>query len=207
VVAYPGVTTWVPASPLKGLSERCRSRGRSGSFFCGQRDPTEGLHTLVLALSRLSHESWQLTVAGSLSADVPLCPSDRATHLWDRTGGAGENCWTRSQPEQLVGLLESHHCLAVPSFNEGFGIVYLESDGVRDAGSSRLRQEPFRRSLTTVVRGFWSPPAMSTTLMEAIGRLIRKRNLLPGDELGRQGSDPWVHPTWAESAARGRGIS
>ena len=199
VVAYPGGNHLGSRITAERIVERCRWPGPLRILFAGNVIPRKWLHTLVLALSRLSHESWQLTVAGSLSADVRYV---RRIGRLIAGNGLEERVKLLDTvpPEQLPGLLESHHCLAVPSFYEGFGIVYLEAMAFG---------EPVVASTAGAVpevvddgrEGFLVPPGDVGALTEAIGRLIRDRNLLFKMSLAA-----WKrslgHPTWAESAAR-----
>jgi glycosyltransferase involved in cell wall biosynthesis len=161
--------------------------------------PRKGLDTLVLALSRLSHESWQLTVAGSLSADAR-----HVRRIGRLIAGNGLDERVRLldtvSSEQLVDLLESHHCLAVPSFYEGFGIVYLEAMGfgapviASTAGAVPEVVDDGRE-------GFLVSPGDVEALTESIGTLIRDRNLLLAMSLAAR-KRSLGHPTWAESATR-----
>jgi glycosyltransferase involved in cell wall biosynthesis len=199
VVAYPGGNHLGSRISAERIVERCRRPGPLRILFMGNVIPRKGLHTLVLALSRLSHESWQMTVAGSLSADVRYVR--RIGRLIAGTGlGERMKLLDMVPSEQLPGLLESHHCLAVPSFYEGFGIVYLEAMAFG---------EPVIASTAGAVpevvidgrEGFLVPPGDVGALTEAIGRLIRDRNLLLVMSLAAR-KRSLGHPTWAESTAR-----
>lgn len=199
VVAYPGGDHLGARISAEKIVERCRRPGPLRILFTGNVIPRKGLDTLVLALSRLSHESWQLTVAGSLSADARYVKRigrliagnglDERVKLLDTVSSV-----------QLVGLLESHHCLAVPSFYEGFGIVYLEAMGfgapviASTAGAVPEVVDDGRE-------GFLVTPGDVEALREAIGRLIRDRDLLLAMSLASR-KRALGHPTWAQSAAR-----
>ena len=192
-------TTWVPGISAEKIAERCRRPGPLRILFTGNVIPRKGLHTLVSALSRLARESWQLTVAGSLSADARY--AGRIRRLIAGTGlGERVRLLDAVPPGQLVGLLESHHCLAVPSFYEGFGIVYLEA---MRFGAPVIASTA--GAVPEVVddgrEGFLVPPGDAGALAEAIGRLIRDRNLLLAMSLAAR-KRSLGHPTWAESAAR-----
>lgn len=199
VVAYPGGDHLASRISAERIVERCRRPGPLRILFTGNVIPRKGLHTLVSALSRLSHESWQLTVAGSLSADVRYVRRVRqliaGTGLEERV-----KLLNTVPPEQLVGLLESHHCLAVPSFYEGFGIVYLEAMRFGEAVvASTAGAVP--EVVENGREGFLVSPGDVDALTEAIGRLIRDRNLLLAMSLAAR-KRSLGHPTWAESAAR-----
>ncbi len=199
VVAHPGGDHLGPTISTEKIVERCRRPGPLRILFTGNVIPRKGLYALVLALSRLAHESWQLTVAGSLSADARYVR--RIGRLIASTGLAEQvKLLDTVSREQLVGLLESHHCLAVPSFYEGFGIVYLEAMGfgmpviASTAGAVPEVVDDGRE-------GFLVTPGDVDALTEEIGRLIRDRNLLLAMSLAAR-KRSLGHPTWAQSAAR-----
>jgi glycosyltransferase involved in cell wall biosynthesis len=199
VVAYPGGDHLACRISVEKIVERCRRPGPLRILFTGNVIPRKGLHTLVLALSRLPHESWQLTVAGSLSVDNRYVR--RIGRLIAETGLEDRvKLLDTVSPEQLVGLLESHHCMAVPSFYEGFGIVYLEAMGF---GAPVIASTA--GAVPEVVddgsEGFLVTPGNVDALAEAIGKLTRDRNLLLTMSLAAR-KRSLDHPTWAESAAR-----
>ena len=72
-------------------------------------------------------------------------------------------------PAELIGLLESHHCLAVPSFYEGFGIVYIEA---MRFGAPVIASTA--GAIPEVVadgrEGFLVPPGDADALAAAVGR-------------------------------------
>jgi glycosyltransferase involved in cell wall biosynthesis len=199
IVAYPGGDHLGPCISAKRIVERCSQPGPLKILFMGNVIPRKGLHTLILALSHLLHESWQLTVAGSLSANARYVK--RVGQLIVGTGLEERvKLLDTVPPKQLVGLLESHHCLAIPSFYEGFGIAYLEAMGFGVpvvATSAGAVPEVINDGR----EGFLVSPGDVDALTEAINRLIRDRNLLLTMSLAA-----WKrslgHPTWAENAAR-----
>ncbi|MCE5264795.1 MAG: glycosyltransferase family 4 protein [Deltaproteobacteria bacterium] len=198
VVAYPG-SDHVPCIPADKVAERCRRPGPLRILFTGNVIPRKGLHTLVSALSLLAGESWELTVAGSLSADGPYVR--RIANQIARAGlGERVRLLDTVTPAELTGLLMSHHCLAVPSSYEGFGIVYLEA---MRSGATVLAS--MVGAVPEVVadgrEGFLVSPGDVRSLAAAIGRWIRDRDLLLSMSLAA-----WErsrhHPTWAASGAR-----
>ena len=203
VVAHPGGDHLGSGISSERVIARCLRPGPLRILFTGNVIPRKGLHTLVLALSRLARENWQLTVAGSLAMDVRY--TGRIERLITETGlGERIKLLNAVPPERLSDLLESHHCLAVPSFYEGFGIVYLEA----------MRfGEPVVASTAGAIpevvdngrEGFLISAGDIDALTEAIGRLIRDRNLLLEMSLAA-----WKrsrgHPTWAENGSRIKGF-
>ena len=199
VVACPGGDHMGSPISVEGITERCRRPGPLRILFTGSVIPRKGLHILISALGLLAHEGWELTVAGSLSADAPYAGRIRqliaGSGLEERVKLLG----TVSH-EQLVGLLESHQCLAVPSFYEGFGIVFLEA---MRFGAPVLATTA--GAIPEVVadgrEGFLVPPGDADALAEAVDRLIRDRDLLLTMSLAAW-KRSFGHPTWAEGAAR-----
>ncbi len=198
VVAYPG-SDHVPTVPADRVTERCRRPGPLRILFTGNVIPRKGLHTLISALTLLAGESWELTVAGSLSADGSY--SRRIANQIARAGLGGRvKLLDAVSPAELAGLLMSHHCLAVPSSYEGFGIVYLEA---MRSGATILASTA--GAVPEVVadgrEGFLVSPGDVRSLAAAIGRWIRDRDLLLSMSLAA-----WErsrrHPTWAAGAAR-----
>ena len=199
VVAYPGGDHLGSRISIEKIAERCRRPGPLRILFAGNVIPRKGLHILVSALGRLAHESWQLTVAGSLSADARY--AGRIRRLIAESGlGERVRLLDAVPSGQLVGLLESHHCLAVPSSYEGFGIVYLEAMRF-GAPVFATTAGAVPEVVTNGCEGFLVAPGDAGALAEAVDRLIRDRNLLLAMSLAA-----WKrslgHPTWAESAAR-----
>lgn len=199
LVAHPGGDHLGSPISAEGIAERCRRPGPLRILFAGNVIPRKGLHTLVSALGRLASESWELTVAGSLSADARH--AERIKRLIAEAGLAGRvKLLGTVATDELARLLESHHFLAVPSFYEGFGIVYLEA--------MRFGEPVIATTAGAVPEvvadgreGFLVPPGDAAALAEAIGKLIRDRNLLFSMSLAAR-ERSLGHPTWAEGAAR-----
>jgi glycosyltransferase involved in cell wall biosynthesis len=199
VVAHPGGDHLGPCIPADRVAERCRRPGPLMILFAGNVIPRKGLHTLISALSRLARESWQLTVAGSLSADARYVRRIRGLIVESGLQG-GVRLLDAVPREQLVGLLESHHCLAVPSSYEGFGIVYLEAMRF-GAPVIATTAGAVPEVVTDGCEGFLVPPGNAGALAKAVDRLIQDRDLLLAMSLAawRRSLN---HPTWEESAAR-----
>lgn len=199
VVAHPGGDHLDSPISVERIAERCNRPGPLRILFAGNVIPRKGLHTLISALGRLEHEGWELTVAGSLSADARY--ARRIGRLIAETGLEERVKLLGTVPsDQLAGLLESHHCLAVPSFYEGFGIVYLEAMRFgKPVVATTAGAVP--EVVADGCEGFLVPPGDADALTKAIGRLIRDRELLLTMSLAA-----WKrslgHPTWAEGAAR-----
>lgn len=199
MVAHPGGDHLGPGISADRIAERCDRPGPLRLLFAGNVIPRKGLHTLISALGLLADQSWELTVAGSLFADARYAA--RIRKLIAETGlGERVKLLGTVSPEKLAGLLESHHCLAVPSFYEGFGIVFLEA---MRFGATVLATTAgaIPEAVADGCEGFLVPPGDAGALAEAIGRLIRDRDLLRTMSLAAR-KRALGHPTWAEGAAR-----
>lgn len=199
VVSLPGRDHVTPHVSEGMIVERCRRPGPLRILFIGNVIPRKGLHTLLDALYRLPRESCELTVAGSLSADVPY--ARRIRKLVSGAGLAGRvKLLDMVSPDRLADLLASHHCLAVPSYYEGYGIVYLEAMGFG---------EPIIASTAGAVpevigdgrEGFLSAPGDASAVAAIVGRLGADRGLLLSMSLAAR--ERYLRqPTWEEGAVQ-----
>lgn len=199
VVALPGGDHLAPDMTEEMIVERCRRPGPLRILFTGNVISRKGLHTLVEALGRLPAESWELTVAGSLLADPRY-----ARRIGRLIAGAGLQGRIKLlgavSHEVLAGLLKSHHCLAVPSSYEGYGIAYLEAMGFGEpviASSAGAVPEVVGHGR----EGFLTLPGDAAALASSIGRLICDRELLLAMSLMAR-RRYLGQPTWAEGSAR-----
>jgi glycosyltransferase involved in cell wall biosynthesis len=199
VVALPGGDHLMPRLSDGAIARRCREAGPLRILFVGNVIPRKGLHTLLAALDRLRQESWLLTVAGSLSADRRYAA--RIRRLISRSGfGERVVLLDTVTTGRLSDLLESHQCLAVPSYYEGFGIAYLEAMGFGEPLiASRAGAVP--EVIDDGREGFLVTPGDITGLAEAIARLIRDRILLETMSLAARARYRG-HPPWAAGMAR-----
>lgn len=199
VVAYPGSDHVKPVITDDRITERSSSFGPLKILFIGNVIPRKGLYTLVAALRRLPRHLWQLTVAGSLSMEVHYARQIRhfihnaglkdRVHLMDSVNN-----------EKLTNLLEEHHCLAVPSFYEGFGIVYLEAMAYGlPVIASTAGAVP--EIINDGVEGFLVPRGDEAALAERIDRLIYDRKQLARMSCAAR-KRYLQHPSWTDSTGR-----
>ncbi|MCL6560346.1 MAG: glycosyltransferase, partial [Firmicutes bacterium] len=125
IVAYPGGNRFGFRLSREKVAARCREPGALRLLFLGNVIPRKGLHTLLTALERLPPGDWHLTVAGRLDMDPAYMRRVRGTVARRRWEGQVEFTGVLWEREVALCLARSH-LLAVPSFYEGFGIVYLE---------------------------------------------------------------------------------
>jgi len=199
VIVYPGRDHIRPGIEEKHLRRKVVEGGPLRILFLGNLIFRKGLHVLIEALSALPRNQWRLTVVGDMAADPAytrkIVRKIERLRLKDAVDLVG-----RVQTETLPGLFAAHHCFAMPSFYEGFGIACLEAMGFglpviasnAGAGPEWIRDEG---------EGFLVPPGESTILARRIGLWIENRQLLL--EMGRQALQTFhAHPTWDEGAEK-----
>jgi glycosyltransferase involved in cell wall biosynthesis len=125
VVAYPAGNQFEQLPDEAAIYERVNRSGALRLLFIGNVIPRKGLHVLMQSLAGLPRQSWILTVVGRL--DVDPAYAQRVQKLASGLGIADRItfCGPVTQ-EELGWKLSSHHLLTMPSYYEGFGIVYLE---------------------------------------------------------------------------------
>ncbi len=198
VVAFPGANRFTAGLTQEDLAARARHPGPLRLLFLGNVIPRKGLHTLLEALARLPREGWRLTVVGSLEADPAYVKQVR--HHISGAGLEGQVEFTGIlEEETLTVRLAQSHLLAVPSFYEGFGIVYLEGMAfglpalATTAGGAREIITPGRD-------GFLAPPGDIGVMADCIRTLMEDRDLLLAISRAAQARFA-AHPTWEEAGA------
>jgi glycosyltransferase involved in cell wall biosynthesis len=197
LLAYPGRDhLGVGLGRDEKISSACRP-GPLRIIFVGNLIPHKGLHVLVSALKKLRRACFRLTVIGSMERDPGYVR--RIRRQIHRTG--------LSEQVSLLGLLTSadvarhlaeSHVLAVPSFYEGFGIVYMEAMAFglpAIASSAGAAPEIIQDGR----EGFLVPPGDPAALARCLEELVedRERLLAMGLAAKKRFTN---HPTWAESA-------
>jgi glycosyltransferase involved in cell wall biosynthesis len=201
----PGVVAWPGGDRLDiDISEdeiraRAHRTGPVEILFIGVVVPRKGLHTLIQALKSLSSLSWRLTVVGSQEFDRPYVQEatdqiqkaglERRVHL---KGAASDS--------ELISLLRDSQLLVVPSFYEGFGIVYIEGMGF---GLPALASTGggAREIVTHGTDGFLVAPGDSESLAKFIQQLLEDRSRLEEMSLAAYRRFQF-HPSWEASAGR-----
>ena len=152
---------WLVCRPPVALPQVPPSRPPSGMtelLFLGNLTPRKNLHGLLKALGAVRRRrpdlAWRLTVAGNPAFDAAYTRRCRAVArgqgLSDRIVWAG-----RLEPADLEALWARTDLLAVPSFHEGWGMVYAEAlvrgvvplaadrgGGAEAVGSAGIQVEP-----------------------------------------------------------------
>jgi glycosyltransferase involved in cell wall biosynthesis len=154
---------------------------------------------LLQAVARLPPGDWRLTVVGSLT----MAPDyvDTVRRQIARDGLSPHVTLLGGVPHAVVAThLAQSHVLAVPSFYEAFGIVYLEAMrfGLPIVASTAGAAHEL---VTHGQEGFLVPAGDADALARHLRALTRGR-----DRLLRMGLAAMrrarCHPTWAESGGR-----
>ena len=199
VIAYPAGDRFNPQTSEAEIAQRALQPGPLRLFFLGNLIPRKGLHTLLKALELLPNETWELSVAGSLTMDEAYTRSIRSQlqaagleHSVHLLGSLND--------EALASELETSHVLVVPSSYEGFGIVYLEgmSFGLPAIATTAGAASEI---ITSGENGYLIPPGDAAALAECLRRLAQDRqHLLELSLAARQCF--LAHPTWQQSMAK-----
>jgi glycosyltransferase involved in cell wall biosynthesis len=176
VVAHPPTDRLGAEISEEQITARAKQPGPLRIVFLGNVIPRKGLHILLRALGQLPGNLWMLTVIGSLEMDKSYAQAIRQEvarrGLTERVSLLGS-----VSDAALISRLRESHLLAVPSFYEGYGIVYLEGMGfglpaiASTAGAAREIITPGRN-------GFLVPPGDSLTLAQHLYELSQDRELL-----------------------------
>jgi glycosyltransferase involved in cell wall biosynthesis len=168
-------------------------------LFVGSLIPRKELHTLLLALERLPHDTWELDVVGNLDTDPNYVSKINGIVETHRIGSRVRMLGVLDR-QRLTACYERSQFLAVPSSYEGFGIVYLEAMGFglpSMAGNVGAAHEV----VTHGKDGFLVTPGDIDSISGFINQLIQDRETLR--KMSTAALDRYsVHPTWPESAEK-----
>ena len=201
LVATPGRDGLPGAVSCEDIIARATAPGPLKLIFVGNLIPRKELHTLLAALAHLNRDDWRLTVAGSLEMDAAYVEAIRR-RIKDAGLAPRVSLLGVLPARELAARCAASHVMAVPSSYEGFGIVYLEGMHFglpAIAGTAGAAKELIRHDHN----GFLVPPGDAAALARGISLLMEDRELLKRLSLAAQRSAA-AHPTWSESAARGR---
>ena len=193
IIAHPGCDHLPAGIDLDAVEARCRQPGPLRILFLGNVIPRKGLHTLLTALTGLAGDTWTLTVAGGTGMDASY--SRLVRQQAERTRGRVEILGTVSRDE-LVRLLAESHCLAVPSFYEGYGIVFMEAMGF-GLPVIAARSGAVPEIVTDGREGALIEPGNAASLSRVIERLIRDRRLLESMSLNALARHR-LFPKWSD---------
>jgi glycosyltransferase involved in cell wall biosynthesis len=175
-IAFPAGDRLGQTITLPEIRTRSRKTGPLRIFFLGNVIPRKGLHVLIQALARLPKNTWRLTVAGSLQMAPEYAAAIQHQVL---SGGIVEQVRFLGPlaESELAENLRRHQVLALPSFYEGFGIVYLEGMGfgLPAVGTTAGAASEI---ITHGIDGYLVPPGDGQALSECLADLARDRDRL-----------------------------
>lgn len=162
-------------------------------LFVGSVIERKGLRELAAALHNVPADGWALHVAGDDTVD-PVYTTECQRALRDVPGDVHWHGFV--DDKQLQSLYEAADVLVVPSFHEGFGIVYLEAMGygVPVIAASRGGASDF---VHDGHNGFLVDPTDRTTIAHRIEHLLHPRTR---QRMGKAAIATYRdHPSWDES--------
>lgn len=198
VVAYPGADHLRPTVEPAEVVERT-SRGPLRLLYLGALVPRKGADVLLSALERVGDLAWTLTLVG----DETVAPRyvrglRRSVEAADLRGSVRFE--GRLDRASLRERLRESHVLAVPSYYEGFGMVYAEAMGFGVVPLATTAGAP-SEYITDGRDGILVPPGDPGAVAAAIRDVGRDRDRLAAlgrGALARHGE----LPTWRDSCAR-----
>jgi glycosyltransferase involved in cell wall biosynthesis len=128
VVVYPGRDHFEVNIAEDDVVNRVRNTEILKILFLGNIIPRKGLHILFSALDRLQIDNWILNVIGQLDSKGSYTKKVKRLIRKKRIENKVYFLGLLSDKE-LILYLKRSDILVVPSFYEGFGIVYLEGMG------------------------------------------------------------------------------
>ena len=198
VVALPGCDHLDASITDDEIVSRVRQPGPLKVIFIGNLIPRKGLDTLLRALAHLPLQTWSLMVIGNPEIDMRY--SRAMVRLCADLGIEGQVHFLgyRSSRE-VTALLEDGHLLAVPSQDEGFGIVYLEAMGYGLpplASAAGGAKDLIRHG----ENGYLVQPGDVEGLVALLQKLHNDRDHLTHLSLAARCTYA-SHPSWSQSAA------
>ncbi len=136
-IVYPGGNTHGPAIKFERLQDRFLQPGPLEMVFVGNLISRKNLLLVLYALADVPNKNWRLRIVGKIDVDPQYT---LRVNQFISQAGLGKNVQFCGPlvDEDLIKVWQTSHVLVMPSFYEGFGIVYLEgmSSGVVPVGST-----------------------------------------------------------------------
>jgi glycosyltransferase involved in cell wall biosynthesis len=202
VVARPAGDRFHQEVCEREVIEKAARPGPLQLLFAGNIIPRKGLHILFDALElALPVSDCTLVVAGSLSAAPRYARVQRERACKHPLQGRVRFTGPVSD-EELAAEMAEAHILVVPSFYEGYGIIYLEgmSFGLPAVGTTGGAAGEI---IEDGKSGFLVPPGDARILAECIAHLAADRKKLAENSLNAL-ARYHAHPTWQESMGQAR---
>jgi glycosyltransferase involved in cell wall biosynthesis len=176
VVAYPGCDSVTASLSKTHILERAQKAGPIRLLFVGNLEYRKNLHTLLEALNIIPRELWELRVVGNVDVD-PVYVRGIVQQL--KTLGLEDKiCLEGSLTgSDLIQAYEESQILAVPSYYEGFGIVYLEGMGFGLPSIASTSGAAYEL-VSDGVNGFLVDPEDEKSIARVVLELIQDRRKL-----------------------------
>ncbi len=198
VVAHPGGNRLEPAMEKGEIVHRVRRDRPLNLAFVGNVISRKGLDDLLTALASLRHESWQLSVVGSLEVDVGYVATVRQRITTLGVDGKVRLLGSLTDGE-LTHLLKESDVIAMPFSYEGFGIVYLEGMAY-GLPSLACRRGGAEEIVSHGENGYLFEPGDLSGLVHLLQRLLNNRDeLLRLSLVARRRFDTF--PSWEQTAS------
>lgn len=198
LVALPGKNHLGPKKRKKVTKSYCQNQ-RLKLVFVGNLFPNKGLHVLLRSLSTIDTDKWILTVIGDPNFDkkYSLKIQKLIHNLKLENNVFFKGFVSRSR---LSRYFENNHLLAVPSYYESLGIVYIEALGFalpviasQNGGAKEI--------ITHGEEGYLVSPGDFSTLRKYINNIIKNPQILI--RLSRKASERYKNlPTWNKSMGK-----
>jgi glycosyltransferase involved in cell wall biosynthesis len=196
LVANPGGDRFRPEISKPEIRKKALQEGALQMLFIGNIIPRKGLHVLLKALKGSDAGQFIINVVGDTEMDPSyfesICRQIKRDNLTDFVRFKGI-----LSDSELAGCMKASHLLVMPSFYEGFGIVYLEGMGFglpaigTNCGGTK---EIIRHGMN----GFLVSPGDHASLAAYLTRLAKDRELL--SEMSLAALDHYhSQPTWENS--------
>lgn len=201
IVAHPAADHAASSLTPEQIVERAHEPAPLRLIFVGSVIPRKGCETLLESLAELPAGSWQLKIVGDMSVSPAhvrqLKIKAYASRITPHIHWHG-----RLSAADLNSLLDSSHLLVVPSFYEGFGIVYLEGMN-HSLPAIATTAGAAHEIIDDGINGYLVPPGDPLTLARRLQTLVEDRDLLARMSLAAL-SRARRHPTWEITMARVR---
>jgi len=199
IIAWPGKDNLTYEIDSAMIKNRCHQDRPLQLLFVGNLIPRKGLDLLINGLANLPQERWHLTIIGDTEVDPVYVEQLKDRIKRGRLTQAIQFLGKIRIPSKLSTLMVTHDVLAVPSYYEGFGIVYVEALGAGlpvIAGQNGGGSEIIKHN----EHGYLVSPTVAE-ITEHIAQLMAHQQ-----ELTRLSLNAYKHyadfPTWDESLAK-----
>ena len=195
-IAYPAATHIECPQNLDLIEERAMQPGPLRILYLGNLIRRKGALDLIMALKDLDCSLWKLDIVGRLDMEENYVKLVRDTinkyEIMSHTTIHGTLTGT-----ELSRQINENHILVLPSYYEGFGMVYLEcmGHGLPAIGTTAGAVDEI---ITHDVNGFLIEPGNITALRKYISIFMNDRNKLI--RMGKAAVKRFEsHPSWDDT--------